>query len=147
MISRIELDRLIKSLPKEGLVDDEWRAAASVATGVFHEKNLPDIIKFYSLNESLAKKWWDRFNFSDIGLAREKSKKSKPQIILDSYVKNNIGQTVTVKLLAEDCDVSTPTIYSYLDSNRHWFKKISRGTYEIIDAEKEREKAKNNDKQ
>jgi hypothetical protein len=146
MISRIELDRLIKSLPKEGLVDDEWRTAASVATGVFHEKNLPDIIKFYSLSEPLAQKWWDQFNFSEIGLAREKSKRSKPQLILDSYVKENIGQTVTVKILAESCGVSTPTIYSYLDSNRHWFKKISRGTYEIINAEKEREKAKNDGK-
>jgi hypothetical protein len=142
MITRIELDRLIKSLPSNGLEDDEWRTAASVATGVYYEKNLPDIIKFYSLKQELATKWWDRFNFSDVGLLKETSRKSKPQKILELYIKENIGKEVTVKILSEECKVSLPTVYSFIDSHRHWFKKLSRGKYEIIDADKEREMAK-----
>jgi hypothetical protein len=142
MITRIQLDSLIKSLPKTGLKDDEWRTAASVATGAFYEKNLPEIIKFYSLNTDLATKWWDNFNLSEIGLSKESNKRTKPQKVLDSYIRDNIGKTVNVKTLSEECEVSNPTVYSFIDSNRHWFKKIARGKYEIIDAEKERENSK-----
>lgn len=141
MISRLEVDTLIKSLPK-GLPAEEWRTAASVATGVSHSKSLPEIISFYNVNKELAEKWWDNFNFNDLGLAKTSSRKSKPQNVLLSYVKDNIGEVVSVKSLSEACEVSTPTVYSFLDSNRGWFKKISRGKYEIIDADKEREISK-----
>lgn len=142
MITRTELDRLIKSLPKQGLAEDEWRTAASVATGAHYEKTLSDIIKFYSLDTEVATKWWDQFNFSDAGLAKESTRKSKPQKVLDSFVRSNVGLLISIKTLSESCGVSVPTVYGFVDSHRHWFKKIGRGRYEIIDAEKEREMAK-----
>lgn len=141
MITALEVDKLVKSLPK-GLSGEEWRTAASVATGVSHSKTLPEIINFYHLNRELAEKWWDKFNFDDLGLAKSVPKKTKPQKVLLEYVKENIGEVVSVKSLSEECGVSFPSVYNFIDSYRGWFKKIARGRYEIIDSDKEREISK-----
>lgn len=141
MITRAEVDKLVKSLPRN-LPPEEWRTAASVATGVSHSKSLPEIISFYHVDRELAEKWWDRFNFDDLGLAKSSSKKSKPQKVLLDYIQAHIGDIVSVKALSEACEVSTPTVYGFLDSHRGWFKKSARGKYEIIDANKEREISK-----
>lgn len=141
MITRNELDRLVSCLPKD-LSTEDRRIASAVATGAHHDKSLPEIIKFYSLNKDTAKEWWDRFNFNDFGKSKTVEKKNKPQKALQEFIKSNIGQEVSANYLAETCEVSLPTVYSFINNNRSWFKKVGRGKYEIIDSEKEREKVK-----
>lgn len=141
MITRTELDQLVRNLPKT-LTQDEWRIAACVATGVHYEKSLPEIARFYSLNIESCRKWWDHFNFNDVGLPTEEKRKSKPQKSLQEYLKLNIGNTVTVIAIAETCQVSSPTTYNFINTNRSWFKKVGRGSYLIVDADKEREMSK-----
>lgn len=142
MITRKELDSLIKSLPRN-ISQEEWRTAACVATGVSYDKSLPDIIKTYSINSEVAKKWWNQFNFNDFGSPEPtKKKKGKTSQVLSDFVKNNIGKTITANLIADECKVSLPTVYNFINSNRSWFKKVGRGLYLVLDAEEERKNAK-----
>ena len=141
MITRNELDRLVSCLPKN-LSTEERRIATCVATGAHYDKSLPEIVKFYSLNRETATEWWDKFNFNDFNKSKTFEKKSKPQKVLQDFVKSNINQEVTANHLAEACEVSLPTVYTFITNNRGWFKKIARGLYLIVDAEKEREKQK-----
>lgn len=141
MITRNQLDKIIEALPRN-LSPDEWRTASSVATGVHYEKSLPELIKFYSLNKDLAFAWWQKLGLGDNKAEATSVKKGKPKKVLDDYLKSNIGQHVSAQALADVCKVSLPTVYTFINGNRSWFKKISRGVYEIIDADKEREKVK-----
>jgi hypothetical protein len=141
MITRNQLDQIVKSLPKT-LSSDEWRTAASVATGAHHDKSLLETIKFYSLNKDLAMFWWEKFDLKSEKPLEVIAKKSKPKKALTDFVKINIGSSITAQTLADKCSVSLPTVYSFITSNRGWFKKTGRGLYEIIDSDKEREKVK-----
>lgn len=142
MITRKELDSLIKSLPKT-LSQEEWRVAACVVTGVSYGKTLADIIKNYSINSDLAKKWWIQFNFNDFSSPEpEKKKRSKTSSVLADFIKNKIGDNISPNQIAEDCKVSLPTVYNFINANRSWFKKAGRGLYTILDAEEERKNAK-----
>lgn len=141
MITRNQLDQVILSLPKD-LSADEWRTAASVMTGVYYEKTLAELIKFYSLNKNLAFIWWQKLGFGDDKNEIVAPKKNKPKKLLSEYINSNVGTSVSAQDLADVCKVSLPTVYTFINANRSWFKKLSRGLYEIVDADKEREKVK-----
>lgn len=142
MITRKELDLLIKSLPK-GLDAEEWRVAACVATGVSYGKQLHEIVKQYSINASLAKKWWNTFNFNDFGApeVKKEKKKGKSGSVIHSFISSRVGESITPNFIADECSLSLPTVYNYINANRSSFKKVSRGTYQILDEEEERKKA------
>lgn len=62
---------------------------------------------------------------------------------LGQYVKDHVGETVTMPDLAEAVGCSQGTAYSFLRDNRSLFRSgPERGTYVIIDAEAERDAAR-----
>lgn len=115
------------------------RIAASVVTGVRDDKTLSEIIKYYWLPEEDAKKWWEFFGFDNLK-QRERSKRTDKASIVSDFVRENIGKTFTVKKICDLLKISNPTFYNFFNSNRQYFKKVSRGEYLIVDPEEERKK-------
>lgn len=89
----------------------------------------------------MAERWWNRFNFSDVA-PEEKKRRGGKTAKLDEYIKSNFGKTLKSNDIIEQCEITTPTLYNYINSNRHFFKKVARGTYLILDPEAERKEAK-----
>jgi hypothetical protein len=142
MLSPVQAERLIQSLPRPISPEDN-RTACSIITGVRDGKTLSQIISYYSLSHDLAQKWWDKFNFSEIRPI-EKKKRGAKTSKLDSFIKDNIGKTLKSNEIIEKCEITTPTLYNYINANRGFFKKVSRGTYLIIDPTQERKAEKSN---
>lgn len=138
MLSHQEAERLIRSVPREVSTHD-MRIAASVVTGVRDDKTLSEIIKYYWLPEEDAKKWWEFFGFDNLK-QRERSKRTDKASIVSDFVRENIGKTFTVKKICDLLKISNPTFYNFFNSNRQYFKKVSRGEYLIVDPEEERKK-------
>lgn len=136
MISQKEVENLLARVPRD-LSHEDHRAAASVAIGVRDGKTLSEIIKYYWIQEDLAKKWWSEFGF-DNSAPVERRKRGSKTAKLDSYIKESIGKTLTSNEIIEVCDITTPTFYNYLNANRGYFHKVARGQYKIIDPAKER---------
>jgi hypothetical protein len=67
----------------------------------------------------------------------KRSSKSKK---IESYLKDNVGKTVTPKQVAEEVGMSLPTFYNFYNANRSYFKKVKRGEFEILDPKAERSK-------
>jgi hypothetical protein len=139
MISIHQANTLIKNLPNN-LTSEEWRTAACVVTGFSYGRPLKQIVEFYSLKFDDAKKWWEKFNFSEISPSepvpvRKKDKKNK----LSNFVEKNIGKVLSTKEMADGAEVSQPTLYKFINENRGHFRKVGRGMYEIVDAKKVRE--------
>lgn len=141
MLKQIEVEKLIASVPRSSTPEDH-RAAASVAIGARDDKSLADIIKYYGINKELAVKWWTFFGFDD-GAKLEKKKRGSKSSTLESFINLNIGQTVSSADIIEKCEISTPTFYNFLNANRGFFRKVSRGMYMILDPNQERKEAKN----
>ena len=131
MLSPVQAERLIQSLPHPISPEDN-RTACSVVTGVRDGKTLSQIISYYSLSHDLAQKWWDKFNFSEVSPI-EKKKRGAKTSKLDSFIKDNIGKTLKSNEIIEKCEITTPTLYNYINTNRGYFQKIKRGEYLIID--------------
>lgn len=140
MITQKELEDLLKKLPKN-LSHEDHRVACSVATGVRDGKTLAEIIKYYWLPQDLAHEWWIKFNF-DKSAPVERRKRGSKTAKLDLFIKENIGKTISSNEIIEKCEITTPTFYNYMNANRGFFKKESRGMYTILDPSKERETAK-----
>jgi hypothetical protein len=140
MISQKEVESLLAKVPREASHEDH-RAAASVAIGVRDDKTLSEIIKYYWLPEDLAKKWWTEFGFDNTAVVERKKRGSKTAS-LDAFVKANIGKTFNSSEIIEQCGITTPTFYNYMNANRGFFKKSGRGIYSIVDPTQERMQAK-----
>lgn len=138
MLSQQEAEQLIRSVPRETSTHD-LRVAASVVTGVRDDKTLSEIIKYYWLSEEDAKRWWEFFGFDNLK-QRERSKRTDKASAISDFLRENIGETFSVKKMCEILQISNPTFYNFFNSNRQWFKKQSRGEYMIIDPEEERKK-------
>lgn len=143
MISLMERERLIKIVyQNHNLSNPELtRSGCCVATGYYYEKSLPEICAFYQIQESDALYWWEYFGFSN-SLAKPVKKKKRKQSEIFEYLKSKAGSELTVKQLTEECSISSPTAYKFINENVGWFKKVRRGVYEVVNADEERRKAK-----
>lgn len=141
MLSQLEVEKLIARVPRSSAPEDH-RAAASVAIGARDDKSLVEIIKYYGINKELAVKWWTFFGFEG-DMKLEKKKRGNKSSSLQDFIKANIGETLSSSDIIEKCGISTPTFYNYMNANRGQFKRVSRGSYLILDPSKERKEAKN----
>jgi len=143
MISLQEKERLVKIVNHSHHPDrpERGRAGYCVATGYYNEKSLAEICAYYQVAEEDALYWWEYFGF-DLSMAKPTKKKRTKQNDIFDYLKKIVGSEITVKQLSEDCNISTPTAYKFLGDNAGWFKKVKRGVYVVIDADKERHDAK-----
>lgn len=118
------------------------RIAASVFYGYYKGWNLQKIIKYYSLPKEAAKEFWQRFNFLEKGGEEKVTRTRSKQDSIVGFLKTNVGKVVTPAEVSKDINISLPTFYNFYNSNRHYFKKVQRGKFEILNPEVERAEAK-----
>lgn len=131
MLSKEQEDKLIKLIPSR-VTGENRRAAYSVLAGVREDKSSQQIASYYTVAIELVNEWFDFFGFNSpsSGVTKSRGRKGKD---LNSYVKTNIGRTVTPKIVVDEIGISLPTFYNYYNANRHLFKKVKRGEFQIVD--------------
>ena len=140
MLSKEQEEKLIKLIPT-GTTGENRRAAYSVIAGVREDKTPQHIAGYYTVEISLVNEWFEFFGFNSPSSSAVKSKGRKGKD-LNSYVKTNIGRTVTPKIVVDEIGISLPTFYNYYNANRHLFKKVKRGEFQIVDPAKVRAEQK-----
>lgn len=138
MLTRTQIDEYIKEIPKD-IDADERRAAYATITGFAEDKSVNEICSYYSLNSETVSHWINYFNLASTKSQKSGKKSGKTKTIQD-YLSNNIGKTVNFTKMAEEIGVSAPTVYNFYNANRSYFKKVSRGNFEILDPKAERTK-------
>lgn len=138
---RKEIDLMIKSIPK-GINPEEYRTACAVITGTMSGKSLSDVVRYYSLDVLIAKYWASQFNLLS-KTTTEKQRRGSKTFTLEMFIKANIGKTFKSADILKECNITNPTLYNFINSNRGYFKKVGRGLYEIVDYSAERAKEKN----
>lgn len=138
MLTRTQIDEYIKEIP-EGIDADERRAAYATITGFAEDKSVNEICSYYSLNNETVSHWIQYFNLTSSKTQKAGKRAGKTKSIED-YLSKNVGKTVNFTKMAEEIGVSAPTVYNFYNANRSYFKKISRGSFEILDPKAERTK-------
>lgn len=131
MLSQQEENKYISAIPSE-LDGEDRRAAYSVISGFRDQKSKAQIASYYSLSTDLVEKWYKFFNFNDNGVQKKVGRGSKKTNSILDFVQNNCGRTITPKEVVAELNVSLPTFYNFFNNNRHFFKKVKRGQFEII---------------
>lgn len=140
MLTKQQEENLIKMIPQE-TTGEERRVAYAVITGVREDKTPNQIASYYSANIDIVAKWYDFFGLKS-GSGEIKAKRGRKGKDLNGFIKSNTGRIVTPKTVAEELGISLPTFYNYYNANRHLFKKVKRGEFEILNPEKERNSSK-----
>jgi len=139
-----EVEKLYdKAMAGLGKLDDGVeRIAASVFYGYHKGWNLPKIIKSYSLPKDTAQQIWKKFNFTESAVVEKKTRTRSKQNAIVDFLSNNTGKVITPADLAKDLNISLPTFYNFYNANRHYFRKVQRGVFEILNPETERASSK-----
>lgn len=132
-----EYARLITS---SDITPENERYAASVFYGYYKGWNINHIIRHYNVPEQIASEYWSMFGFTSKGGESVTRTRSKQDTIV-GYLRQNIGQVVTPAQLSKEVSISLPTFYNFYNANRHFFKKVKRGQFEILNPEQERQKS------
>ena len=82
--------------------------------------------------------WWNHFGFSEEMSKPTKKRSKNKSADIFNYLKEKTGKEITVKQFTEECSISSPTAYKFINENVGWFKKVKRGVYEIVDGDEER---------
>jgi hypothetical protein len=132
-----------KAIAGLGKLDDGVeRIAASVFYGYHKGWNLSKIIKSYSLPQEAAQQIWNKFNFSESTVTEKKTRTRSKQNAIVDFLNTNSGKVITPADLAKDLNISLPTFYNFYNANRHYFKKVQRGVFEILNPQVERASSK-----
>jgi len=137
MITEKEITAILEKTSSE-----DYREVASALTGAKNQMSLAETAKFYGVPSSFVKEVWEKHGLSDPNSTASEGKRSRKSGIIESYLKENIGKTITPQDLVAATGISMPTFYNYYNANRGSFKKIKRGQFEIIDPNKERQLSK-----
>jgi hypothetical protein len=130
-------EKVLTGMIPSGTSGEELRVAYSIITGIRDDKNLSQIITYYSLDSETALKWYNFFSFDSRAISSTVRRGRKGKDLI-GYVKSNVGKTVTPKSIVEELGISLPTFYNFYNANRGFFKKIKRGEFEIVDPNLER---------
>jgi transposase len=140
MLTRAEIDNYITKIPSS-IDAEERRIAYSVITGFADGKSISEISSYYAVSKEAVEKWMSYFSFTT-GKTGNSSKRTSKTKLIENYLKANTGKTINFAKVAEELNISVPTVYNFHRDNRSYFKKIERGMFEIIDPEKERKASK-----
>lgn len=138
MLTRAQIEQYIKEIPSD-TDPDERRAAYATITGYSEDKSINEIVSYYSLNKDSVIKWMSHFDFASTKSDKSGRRTSKTKMI-EEYLAKNVGAVVNFTKVAEELNISTPTVYNFYNANRAYFKKVSRGNFEILDPKAERTK-------
>ena len=59
------------------------------------------------------------------------AKPSKFSGLIESFINDKVGQTITPAQIIDAVQCTAPTAYSYIKNNPHRFEKVSAGQYRI----------------
>lgn len=114
------------------------REVSSVFYGYYKGWNLAKIVKYYSVPTDLAKEVWNKLGFGEQGGEVKVTRTRSKQETIVGFLKTNVGKIVTPAEVSKNLNISLPTFYNFYNANRHFFKKVKRGTFEILNPEVER---------
>lgn len=117
---------------------DEQRVVSSALTAIKYNMSASEASKYYGVPVSTIETIWAKHGF--VGKTSTTVKKSRKSNVIESWLKENIGKTITPKDVVEATGISMPTFYNFYNSNVGYFKKIKRGQFEILDPKVERSK-------
>lgn len=117
---------------------EEQRVVSSALTAVKYNMSASEASKYYGVPVSTIEKIWEKHGLS--GKPATAVKKSRKSNVIESWLKENIGKTITPKDIVEATGISMPTFYNFYNSNVGYFKKIKRGQFEVLDPKVERSK-------
>ena len=137
MITEREMKLILDKTPSES-----YREVAAALTGAKNQMSISETAKFYSVPSAFVKEVWEKHGLLSKNSASTEGKRSRKSAIIESYIKENIGKTITPQDLVSATGISMPTFYNYYNANRGFFKKIKRGQFEIVDPNKERQSSK-----
>jgi transposase len=136
MLTRAQIDNYITQIPSD-IDSDERRAAYSVITGFADGKSLTEISTYYAISREIAEHWMNYFDFASTKSQATGKRTSKTKLIED-YLAKNVGKTINFAKVAEELKISVPTVYNFHRDNRSYFKKVERGSFQIVDPKVER---------
>lgn len=137
MITEQEIKNILKTTPSE-----TYREVASALTGAKNQMSVTETAKFYSVPSSFVKEVWEKHGLLSSSSSTSEGKRSKKTNIIESYIKENFGKTITPHDLVAATGISMPTFYNFYNANRGYFKKIKRGQFELVNPSAERESSK-----
>lgn len=114
------------------------REASSVFYGYYKGWNLAKIVRHYSVPVDLAKEVWNKLGFGEQGGEVKVTRTRSKQETIVGFLKSNVGKVVTPAEVSQNLNISLPTFYNFYNANRHFFKKVKRGTFEILNPDVER---------
>lgn len=114
------------------------REASSVFYGYYKGWNLSKIVKYYSVPSDIAKEVWTKLGFGEQGGEVKVTRTRSKQETIVGFLKSNVGKVVTPAEVSENLNISLPTFYNFYNANRHFFRKVKRGTFEILNPDVER---------
>lgn len=119
------------------------REFSSVFYGYYKGWNLAKIIKHYSVPADLAKDVWNKLGFGEQGGEIKVTRTRSKQETIVGFLKSNVGKVVTPAEVSSNLNISLPTFYNFYNANRHFFRKVKRGTFEILNPDVERSNKEN----
>ena len=132
MITENEITKILETTPSES-----YREVASALTGAKNQMSVSETAKFFSVPSSFVKEVWEKHGLISTSGTTE-GKRSRKSGVIEAYIKENVGKTITPHDLVAATSVSMPTFYNSYNANRGFFKKIKRGQFEIVDPAIER---------
>lgn len=136
MITDKEIDQILRTVPS-----DEQREVSSALIGARDNMTPQEIAKYYSMPVENVIKYWEKYDVTTTA-GINKGKRAKKSGLIESFLKENYGKTITPHDVVSATGISMPTFYNFFNTNRGYFKKIKRGQFEIINPDKEREASK-----
>jgi len=137
MITEKEIKSILDKTPSES-----YREVAAALTGAKNQMSVSETAKFYSVTPSFVKEVWEKHGLLSTNAVSSEGKRSRKSGVIEAYLKENTGKTITPQDLVSATGISMPTFYNYYNANRGFFKKIKRGQFEIVDPNKERQSSK-----
>jgi hypothetical protein len=137
MITEKEIKSILDKTPSES-----YREVAAALTGAKNQMSVSETAKFYSIPSDFIKEVWEKHGLLSSNASSSEGKRSRKSGVIEAYLKENIGKTITPQDLVSATGISMPTFYNYYNANRGFFKKIKRGQFEIVDPNKERQSSK-----
>ena len=137
MITEKEIKSILDKTPSES-----YREVAAALTGAKNQMSVSETAKFYSVPSAFVKEVWEKHGLLSTNSISSEGKRSRKSGVIEAYLKENIGKTITPQDLVSATGISMPTFYNYYNANRGFFKKIKRGQFEIVDPNKERQSSK-----
>lgn len=139
-ITQKEIDEILRSLPKS--TDPEvWKDISSALIGFREGKSAKETSTYYNISLDFVNECWNKYNLMS-NVKKEIGKRSAKAANIKTFLRDNIGKTITPKDVVDATNISMPTFYNFYNSNRAYFKKVKRGQFQVLDPSSEREKAK-----